>query len=245
MREGLPAGRAGSADAAGPRRRFALLRIVNVEKRRDSARGSRFLLELELQERGRGRRRLSEYVFLRLPGAHVGDADGDAESPEPAPAASARPDGRPELCRPLHLAWRQDVMVHLIVPGARESRGAAGPGRRLSRPPGEGGGHHGPGPGSAVPSSSSEEPGALGGTVPGGHGHAARPHWGLTLQRHPGGLRERGHGRGAGPASVAAAPVRVPYPAPAVGSSLLSLPGRWVFPPPGVGTCPLPPGTNT
>lgn len=149
MREGLPAGRAGSADAAGPRRRFALLRIVNVEKRRDSARGSRFLLELELQERGRGRRRLSEYVFLRLPGAHVGDADGDAESPEPAPAASARPDGRPELCRPLHLAWRQDVMVHLIVPGARESRGAARPGRRLSRPPGEGGGHHGPGPGAA------------------------------------------------------------------------------------------------
>ncbi|XP_036076979.1 N-acetyl-beta-glucosaminyl-glycoprotein 4-beta-N-acetylgalactosaminyltransferase 1 isoform X2 [Rousettus aegyptiacus] len=105
--------------------RFALLRIVNVEKRRDSARGSRFLLELELQERGRGRRRLSEYVFLRLPGAHVGDADGDAESPEPAPAASARPDGRPELCRPLHLAWRQDVMVHLIVPVKNQARWVA------------------------------------------------------------------------------------------------------------------------
>ncbi|KAI4069148.1 beta-1,4-N-acetyl-galactosaminyltransferase 4 [Homo sapiens] len=103
--------------------RFALLRIVNVEKRRDSARGSRFLLELELQERGGGRLRLSEYVFLRLPGARVGDADG--ESPEPAPAASVRPDGRPELCRPLRLAWRQDVMVHFIVPVKNQARWVA------------------------------------------------------------------------------------------------------------------------
>ncbi|XP_012507401.1 PREDICTED: N-acetyl-beta-glucosaminyl-glycoprotein 4-beta-N-acetylgalactosaminyltransferase 1 isoform X2 [Propithecus coquereli] len=103
--------------------RFALLRIVNVEKRRDSARGSRFLLELELQERGGGRLRLSEYVFLRLPGARVGDAEG--ESPEPMPAASARPDGHPELCRPLRLAWRQDVMVHFIVPVKNQARWVA------------------------------------------------------------------------------------------------------------------------
>ncbi|KAG8515711.1 N-acetyl-beta-glucosaminyl-glycoprotein 4-beta-N-acetylgalactosaminyltransferase 1 [Galemys pyrenaicus] len=102
--------------------RFSLLRIVNVEKRRDSARGSRFLLELELQERGAGRRRLSEYVFLRLPGAR---ADGDVESPGPVPATSARPDGRPELCRPLRLAWRQDVMVHFIVPVKNQARWVA------------------------------------------------------------------------------------------------------------------------
>ncbi|XP_057586040.1 N-acetyl-beta-glucosaminyl-glycoprotein 4-beta-N-acetylgalactosaminyltransferase 1 [Hippopotamus amphibius kiboko] len=102
--------------------RYALLRIVNVEKRRDSARGSRFLLELELQERGGRRVRLSEYVFLRLPGARPGDTDSDGESPEPAPAASLRPDGRPELCRPLRLAWRQDVMVHFIVPVKNQAR---------------------------------------------------------------------------------------------------------------------------
>ncbi|XP_024604680.1 N-acetyl-beta-glucosaminyl-glycoprotein 4-beta-N-acetylgalactosaminyltransferase 1 [Neophocaena asiaeorientalis asiaeorientalis] len=106
--------------------RYALLRIVNVEKRRDSARGSRFLLELELQERGGRRLRLSEYVFLRLPRAHAGDTDGDGERPEPAPAvspaASAHPDGRPELCRPLRLAWRQDVMVHFIVPVKNQAR---------------------------------------------------------------------------------------------------------------------------
>ncbi|ELR56838.1 N-acetyl-beta-glucosaminyl-glycoprotein 4-beta-N-acetylgalactosaminyltransferase 1, partial [Bos mutus] len=101
--------------------RYALLRIVNVEKRRDSARGSRFLLELELQERGGRRLRLSEYVFLRLPGARAGDAEEDRESPEPA-AASARPDGRPELCRPLRLAWRQDVMVHFVVPVKNQAR---------------------------------------------------------------------------------------------------------------------------
>ncbi|XP_059788463.1 N-acetyl-beta-glucosaminyl-glycoprotein 4-beta-N-acetylgalactosaminyltransferase 1 [Balaenoptera ricei] len=105
--------------------RYALLRIVNVEKRRDSARGSRFLLELELQERGGRRLRLSEYVFLRLPGARAGDTDGDGDSPEPAPAASARPDGRPELCRPLRLAWRQDVMVHFIVPVKNQARWVA------------------------------------------------------------------------------------------------------------------------
>ncbi|XP_037019028.2 N-acetyl-beta-glucosaminyl-glycoprotein 4-beta-N-acetylgalactosaminyltransferase 1 isoform X2 [Artibeus jamaicensis] len=103
--------------------RYALLRIVNVEKRRDSARGSRFLLELEVRERGGGRLRLSEYVFLRLPGARAADEDG--ESPEPAPAASARPDGRPELCRPLRLAWRQDVMVHFIVPVKNQARWVA------------------------------------------------------------------------------------------------------------------------
>uniref|UniRef100_G1R9V7 Hexosyltransferase n=1 Tax=Nomascus leucogenys TaxID=61853 RepID=G1R9V7_NOMLE len=89
---------------------------------RTRARAS-LLLELELQERGGGRMRLSEYVFLRLPGARVGDADG--ESPEPAPAASVRPDGRPELCRPLRLAWRQDVMVHFIVPVKNQARWVA------------------------------------------------------------------------------------------------------------------------
>ncbi|XP_012930156.1 N-acetyl-beta-glucosaminyl-glycoprotein 4-beta-N-acetylgalactosaminyltransferase 1 isoform X2 [Heterocephalus glaber] len=140
--------------------RFTLLRIVNVEKRRDSARGSRFLLELELQERGGGRLRLSEFVFLRVPGAHARGEEGG--SPEPPPAASTRPDSRPELCRPLRLAWRQDVAVHFIVP------------------------------------------------VSGGHGLTARAHGRLALQRHPGGLRERRHGRGARPAPGTAARVSVP-----------------------------------
>ncbi|XP_049636890.1 N-acetyl-beta-glucosaminyl-glycoprotein 4-beta-N-acetylgalactosaminyltransferase 1 [Suncus etruscus] len=120
--------------------RFSLERIVNVEKRRDSARGSRFLLELELLERGAGRRRLSEFVFLRLPGARAADpddadeddpGDGEAPSPDPEPApdpapaaasAAASPSARPELCRPLRLAWRQDVMVHFVVPVKNQAR---------------------------------------------------------------------------------------------------------------------------
>nr|XP_020835069.1 N-acetyl-beta-glucosaminyl-glycoprotein 4-beta-N-acetylgalactosaminyltransferase 1 [Phascolarctos cinereus] len=111
--------------------RFSLLRIVNVEKRRDSARGSRYLLELELQERGgHGRLRLSEYVFLRLPRAEVdgdGDGDGDDEAaPEAAPARtpSELPSRAPEplLCRPVRLAWRQDVMVHFVVPVKNQAR---------------------------------------------------------------------------------------------------------------------------
>ncbi|XP_068964065.1 N-acetyl-beta-glucosaminyl-glycoprotein 4-beta-N-acetylgalactosaminyltransferase 1 isoform X2 [Petaurus breviceps papuanus] len=115
--------------------RFSLLRIVNVEKRRDSARGSRYLLELELQERGGpGRLRLSEYVFLRLPRTRAGaygedeaDVDGDdGTAPEAAPARppSESPSRTPEplLCRPVRLAWRQDVMVHFVVPVKNQAR---------------------------------------------------------------------------------------------------------------------------
>ncbi|KAM8970194.1 N-acetyl-beta-glucosaminyl-glycoprotein 4-beta-N-acetylgalactosaminyltransferase 1 isoform 2-T2 [Sarcophilus harrisii] len=113
--------------------RFSLLRIVNVEKRRDSARGSRYLLELELQERGgHGRLRLSEYVFLRLPRTRAGadgedetEVDGDGDNgAAPARTPSEPPSRAPEplLCRPVRLAWRQDVMVHFVVPVKNQAR---------------------------------------------------------------------------------------------------------------------------
>uniref|UniRef100_A0A665TW55 Beta-1,4-N-acetylgalactosaminyltransferase n=1 Tax=Echeneis naucrates TaxID=173247 RepID=A0A665TW55_ECHNA len=82
---------------------YTLLRIINVEKRRDSARGNRYLVELELMERGRSVVRLSEYIYLLL---HRGST------------AYAKP----LLCQPVMLQWRRDVMVHFVVPVKNQAR---------------------------------------------------------------------------------------------------------------------------
>ncbi|NWQ84534.1 B4GN4 acetylgalactosaminyltransferase, partial [Columbina picui] len=107
---------------------YTLLRIVNVEKRRDTARGNRYLLELELAERGQRTVRLSEYVYVLL---HQGQRDDSAEAnvEGPAPGATEPPPGtwgvlygKPVLCQPLRLSWRQDVMVHFVVPVKNQAR---------------------------------------------------------------------------------------------------------------------------
>ncbi|NXN46891.1 B4GN4 acetylgalactosaminyltransferase, partial [Rhinoptilus africanus] len=107
---------------------YTLLRIVNVEKRRDTARGNRYLLELELAERGQRTVRLSEYVYVLL---HQGKRDDSAEANPEGPALGAtepQPStwsilyGKPILCRPLRLSWKQDVMVHFVVPVKNQAR---------------------------------------------------------------------------------------------------------------------------
>ncbi|NXN56242.1 B4GN4 acetylgalactosaminyltransferase, partial [Rynchops niger] len=107
---------------------YTLLRIVNVEKRRDTARGNRYLLELELAERGQRTVRLSEYVYVLL---HQGKQDDSAEANPQGPALGAtepQPStwsilyGKPILCRPLRLSWKQDVMVHFVVPVKNQAR---------------------------------------------------------------------------------------------------------------------------
>ncbi|XP_009070990.1 PREDICTED: N-acetyl-beta-glucosaminyl-glycoprotein 4-beta-N-acetylgalactosaminyltransferase 1, partial [Acanthisitta chloris] len=107
---------------------YTLLRIINVEKRRDTARGNRYLLELELAERGQRTVRLSEYVYVLL---HQGKQDDSAEAnpeglalgaTEPQPSAWSILYGKPILCRPLRLSWRQDVMVHFVVPVKNQAR---------------------------------------------------------------------------------------------------------------------------
>ncbi|XP_021258579.1 N-acetyl-beta-glucosaminyl-glycoprotein 4-beta-N-acetylgalactosaminyltransferase 1 isoform X3 [Numida meleagris] len=107
---------------------YTLLRIVNVEKRRDTARGNRYLLELELAERGQRTVRLSEYVYVLL---HQGKQDDSAEANPEGPGLGATEAqsstwsilyGKPILCRPLQLSWKQDIMVHFVVPVKNQAR---------------------------------------------------------------------------------------------------------------------------
>ncbi|XP_061101216.1 N-acetyl-beta-glucosaminyl-glycoprotein 4-beta-N-acetylgalactosaminyltransferase 1-like [Conger conger] len=120
---------------------YTLLRIINVEKRRDSVRGSRYLVELELMERGKRVVHLSEYVYLLLQQGRAEDSlEDSAASPAPssspgppAPAAprpsspgSPTPGGtayvKPLLCQPSSLRWSRDVMVHFVVPVKNQAR---------------------------------------------------------------------------------------------------------------------------
>uniref|UniRef100_A0A8C1FZ15 Hexosyltransferase n=1 Tax=Cyprinus carpio TaxID=7962 RepID=A0A8C1FZ15_CYPCA len=77
---------------------YTLVRIVNVEKRRDSARGNRYLMELLLMEGGKRVVRLSDYIYLLTSWA------------------------KPLLCQPSMLEWRHDVMVHFVVPVKNQAR---------------------------------------------------------------------------------------------------------------------------
>uniref|UniRef100_A0A8C1V8Z9 Hexosyltransferase n=1 Tax=Cyprinus carpio TaxID=7962 RepID=A0A8C1V8Z9_CYPCA len=108
---------------------YTLLRIINVEKRRDSARGNRYLIELELMERGRKVVRLSEYIYLLL---HRGRVEDSLENMEGVTASSpsssfASPPwstvyAKPLLCQPVMLQWKKDVMVHFVVPVKNQAR---------------------------------------------------------------------------------------------------------------------------
>ncbi|XP_044213847.1 N-acetyl-beta-glucosaminyl-glycoprotein 4-beta-N-acetylgalactosaminyltransferase 1 [Thunnus albacares] len=131
---------------------YTLLRIINVEKRRDSARGNRYLVELELMERGRSVVRLSEYIYLLLHRGRQGDeslentdsapasapasatsaATSSLTTPPPPPSTRSpvRPGAtpwstayaKPLLCQPVMLQWRRDIMVHFVVPVKNQAR---------------------------------------------------------------------------------------------------------------------------
>lgn len=116
---------------------YTLLHIVNIEKRRDSARGNRYLVELLLMEEGKRVVRLSEYIYLLLHRSRHEDGlesregtiafsyNAASKNPPPSspstqihtttPWSSSWP--KPLLCQPSMLEWRHDVMVHFVVPG--------------------------------------------------------------------------------------------------------------------------------
>ncbi|XP_027024774.2 beta-1,4-N-acetylgalactosaminyltransferase 3 [Tachysurus fulvidraco] len=87
-------------------RRFSLQHIVNVEKRVDEGRGSRYLLELELMESSRGRVRLVHYVYV-LKRRNV-----------------QRPSFNTDLllCNPHNFLWNPDATIHIIVPVKNQAR---------------------------------------------------------------------------------------------------------------------------
>ncbi|XP_051573342.1 N-acetyl-beta-glucosaminyl-glycoprotein 4-beta-N-acetylgalactosaminyltransferase 1-like isoform X1 [Myxocyprinus asiaticus] len=121
---------------------YTLIRIVNVEKRRDSARGNRYLVELLLMEGGKRVVRLSEYIYLLLHRSRHEDGIESREgtmasshhtpSKTPPPSGSSTPNHtnspwsiswtKPLLCQPAMLQWRHDVMVHFVVPVKNQAR---------------------------------------------------------------------------------------------------------------------------
>ncbi|XP_072374992.1 N-acetyl-beta-glucosaminyl-glycoprotein 4-beta-N-acetylgalactosaminyltransferase 1-like isoform X1 [Scyliorhinus torazame] len=102
---------------------YTLLRIINVEKRRDSARGNRYLIELELMEKGRKVVRLTDYIYLLLHRTKQDDGiEVTTHLQNKDPTLMNVPYSKPLLCQPVGLHMRSDVLVHFVVPVKNQAR---------------------------------------------------------------------------------------------------------------------------
>ncbi|XP_052437975.1 beta-1,4-N-acetylgalactosaminyltransferase 3 [Carassius gibelio] len=91
-------------------RQFSLERIVNIAKKPDYNRGSRYLLELDLQEASGRHLRLVQYIYVKRTedrGFHKKQKAQDAEL---------------KLCNPYRFYWNPTATVHFIVPVKNQAR---------------------------------------------------------------------------------------------------------------------------
>lgn len=79
-------------------RQFILDRIVNIEKKPDYNRGSRYLLELDLLEASGHHLRLVQYIFVKRTDVWNRGAEF-------------------KLCNPYSFYWNPTATVHFIIPG--------------------------------------------------------------------------------------------------------------------------------